>query len=69
MRVIVLITTNEPIRRLHPALLRPGRCLSETEFRKFTAAECGGTDPLSLAEIMNGVRTPTETSGAGGVYL
>lgn len=69
MRVIVLITTNEPIRRLHPALLRPGRCLSETEFRKFTAAECGGTDPLSLAEVMNGVRTPTETSGAGGVYL
>ena len=69
MRVIVLITTNEPIRRLHPALLRPGRCLSDIEFRKFTAAECGEAEPLSLAEIMNGVRAPTETSGAGGVYL
>ena len=46
MKVIVLITTNEPIQRLHPALLRPGRCLTEIEFRKFTAAECGGPEPL-----------------------
>ena len=69
MRVIVLITTNEPIQRLHPALLRPGRCLSEIEFRKFTAAECGGPEPLSLAEVMNGVRTPTDASPVGGLYL
>ena len=69
MRVIVLITTNEPIQRLHPALLRPGRCLADIEFRKFTAAECGGPEPLSLAEIMNGVRTPTDTSDLGGLYL
>ena len=69
LRVIVLITTNEPIQRLHPALLRPGRCLSEIEFRKSTAAECGGEEPLSLAEVMNGVRTPTDASPAGGLYL
>ena len=69
MRVIVLITTNEPIQRLHPALLRPGRCLSEIEFRKFTAAECGGPEPMSLAEVMNGVRTPTDASPVGGMYL
>ena len=69
LRVIVLITTNEPIQRLHPALLRPGRCLDEIEFRKFTAAECGAAEPLSLAEVMNGVRTPADASPAGGMYL
>ncbi|WP_213736044.1 AAA family ATPase [Bradyrhizobium sp. dw_411] len=30
--VIVLITTNEPLSAMHPAVLRPGRCLSEMEF-------------------------------------
>ena len=69
MRVIVLITTNEPMQRLHPALLRPGRCLSDIEFRKFTPAECGGTEPLSLAELMNGVRTPVGAAPVGGMYL
>ena len=29
---ILLITTNEPIGALHPAVTRPGRCLSEIEF-------------------------------------
>ena len=39
IRVLVLITTNEPVARLHPALVRPGRCLMETEFRRFTRPE------------------------------
>jgi ATP-dependent 26S proteasome regulatory subunit len=29
---MVLITTNEPITSLHPAVVRPGRCLSQIEF-------------------------------------
>lgn len=33
MRVIVLVTTNEPLGRLHPAIQRPGRCWREIEFR------------------------------------
>jgi hypothetical protein len=32
MRVMVLITTNEPISSLHPAVTRPGRCLAEIGF-------------------------------------
>ncbi|MDQ4049244.1 MAG: DUF5925 domain-containing protein, partial [Actinomycetota bacterium] len=32
MRVIVLVTTNEPLRRLHPAVVRPGRAWAEVEF-------------------------------------
>ena len=36
---LFLITTNEPIGKLHPALIRPGRCLAQMEFGKFTLAE------------------------------
>jgi len=30
-KVIVAVTTNEPIGRLHPAVLRPGRCMARIE--------------------------------------
>ena len=39
VNVLVLITTNEPVGRLHPAVVRPGRCLAEVEFRALTRAE------------------------------
>jgi hypothetical protein len=32
---LVLITTNEDVGRLHPAVARPGRCLSNVEFESF----------------------------------
>lgn len=32
MRTIVLVTTNEPLARLHPAVARPGRAWAEVEF-------------------------------------
>ena len=58
LRTLVLITTNEPVGRLHPAIVRPGRCLAEVEFRRFTRNEAAdflgvdtGTD-MSLAEMM-----------------
>lgn len=38
-KISVLITTNEPVGKLHPALLRPGRCGSQIDFRPFTRAE------------------------------
>jgi hypothetical protein len=38
-RVIVLLTTNEPLGRLHPAITRPGRCLAAVEFTPFGADE------------------------------
>jgi hypothetical protein len=37
--VLVLLSTNEPVGRLHPAVTRPGRCLAEVAFRPFTGAE------------------------------
>lgn len=39
LRVLVLVTTNEPLRRLHPAVSRPGRCAARIEFTPFAAEE------------------------------
>jgi len=39
LRVLVLVTTNEPIRRLHPAVARPGRCAANVEFAPLSADE------------------------------
>jgi hypothetical protein len=40
-RCLLLVTTNEPIGRLHPALRRPGRCWAEVEFTPFSGREAG----------------------------
>ena len=39
LRVLVLVTTNETLRSLHPAVSRPGRCASQIEFAAFSAEE------------------------------
>lgn len=62
MNAIVLITTNEPLGRLHPAIHRPGRCLAEVEFEALDPlaanrwlAEQGSQatveDPKTLAQL------------------
>ncbi|HET8651966.1 MAG TPA: DUF5925 domain-containing protein [Gaiellaceae bacterium] len=62
LRVLVLVTTNEPIKTLHPAVARPGRCAANIEFDPLTAEEAGawlrqhGSEesadgPLPLAEL------------------
>jgi hypothetical protein len=38
-RVLVLVTTNETLRTLHPAVARPGRCAASIEFAAFGARE------------------------------
>jgi hypothetical protein len=38
-RCLVLVTTNEPLNSLHPALSRPGRCVAEAEFHDLTRPE------------------------------
>jgi hypothetical protein len=42
LRVLVLVTTNEPIRRLHPAVARPGRCAANVEFTALSQSEAAG---------------------------
>lgn len=62
LRALVLVTTNEPLRRLHPAVVRPGRTWTEVEFPPLTAGdanawlEARGCDarvdrPAMLAEL------------------
>lgn len=62
MKAIVLITTNEPLRRLHPAIQRPGRCWREIEFLPLDVQEANQwlgahdsavrlTAPAPLAEL------------------
>ncbi len=61
LRTLVLVTTNEPLRKLHPAVVRPGRTWAEVEFPALTADEAnlwlarrevpGPVDhPITLAE-------------------
>jgi hypothetical protein len=60
VNAILLITTNEELARLHPALTRPGRCLAQVEFAAFTPREVvewrgderpAPRGPLTLAEL------------------
>ena len=61
-RTLLLITTNEPVGRLHPATRRPGRCLADIEFAPLTTLEanawlaarghaCRVDAPTPLAEL------------------
>jgi len=38
-KVLFLLTTNEPVAKLHPAVTRPGRCMAQIEFSPFDVAE------------------------------
>lgn len=39
IKVLVVVTTNEPMTSFHPALVRPGRCGSLVSFQRFAADE------------------------------
>lgn len=79
--VLVLISTNERLGGIHPAIARPGRCLSHVEFPRLSRAEATawlGADPgagtdHSLAELIaqrDGTALPTtESTPPPGQYL
>lgn len=65
--VSVLVTTNEPIDRLHPAVARPGRGWANVEFRELSITEANAwldghgcsdrvVSPTTLAELYGLVR-------------
>ena len=74
LQVIVLITGNEPLEHLHPAVARPGRCAATVEFRPFAReaaaawlADRGASDAVgggaTLAELyarLEGREAPPE---------
>jgi hypothetical protein len=64
-RTLLLITTNEPVKRLHPATRRAGRCLADIEFTALSVAEANAwlaargrehrvDRPTPLAELFAG---------------
>ena len=80
VNVLVLITTNEPMGRLHPAVARPGRCLADVEFGALSRAEAaellGGdaAGDITLAEVFQRKGQLTRVGGravdpATGQYL
>ncbi|HEX6389869.1 MAG TPA: DUF5925 domain-containing protein [Solirubrobacteraceae bacterium] len=56
VRCLLLVTTNEPIGRLHPAVRRPGRCLAAVDFPAFSAVEASAW--LALRGIDRELRAP-----------
>src|SRR4051794_31770662 len=56
VRCILLVTTNEPIGRLHPAVRRPGRCWAAVEFAPFEPPEA--TAWLARRGVTHDVRGP-----------
>ena len=63
LNLLILITTNEPIEKIHPAIKRHGRCLSNIEFGTLSAEESeawlkeygaemeGSLEGLTVAEL------------------
>ena len=80
-KVLVLLTSNEELARLHPALIRPGRCLSRTEFVRFPPEEArswlgdgvslalGGATLAELFEARRTQRALTSPPVLTGAYL
>ncbi|WP_439650256.1 DUF5925 domain-containing protein [Glycomyces amatae] len=71
--IMVAITTNERLDRLHPAVVRPGRCLAQIEVGALSPLESAdwlgaGTvrEPMTLAELyaQRGGTDPTRTETA-----
>ncbi|MBB1246944.1 AAA family ATPase [Streptomyces durbertensis] len=82
--VLVGITTNEDLERLHPAVVRPGRCLARIEVGRLTRPEAVrwlgdergvGRDGATLAELFalrgggTGPMLPAQTGPVEGMYL
>lgn len=80
-RTMFLLTTNEPITELPPALTRPGRCLAHIEFERFSAeasrawlgapSAAAVSGPMTIAELYERrfVATPRQRPGSDGSYL
>ncbi|MFV2121714.1 DUF5925 domain-containing protein [Streptomyces sp. Act-28] len=83
--VLVGVTTNEDLERLHPAVVRPGRCLARVEVGPLTRAEAVawlggeeegvGRDGATLAELYalrrgtSPTSFPEPRSAGAGLYL
>ncbi len=76
LRCLFLITSNESLGAIHPAIVRPGRCLAQLEFQPMPATQAARLlgrpvdRAMTLAEVM--AATPVQTRSepvAVGQYL
>lgn len=74
---LILLTTNEPLSKLHPAITRPGRCLSQIQFDTFSAEEATGWfgdgtivhKSMSLAEMIEKRAKKADSNGQNGQII
>ena len=77
LRCLFLITTNEALAAVHPAIVRPGRCLAQVEFGPLPAAQASALlgrpvhGPMTLAQALGArpVQTREAAPAAVGQYL
>lgn len=85
LKIMVLITTNEPISQIHEAISRPGRCLANVHFPPFSPAKSqewlkkrnlslNGLKEMTLAELYeysghSQISSTEEPHRTEGVYL
>ena len=76
--MLVAVTTNEDLRLLHPAVVRPGRCLAHIEIGPLPSVQASGllgrpvAGPVTLAELygMRNGHLPDRPADTGtGLYL
>jgi hypothetical protein len=72
LRILVLVTTNEPLKALHPAVARPGRCAANIEFGRLSAEESdewleghGGAQPVGQPTLLADLYAAIEGREAG----
>lgn len=80
LRVLVLVTTNEEIRKLHPAVARPGRCAANVSFTSLSREEAAAwlskrdsgasvSEPATIASLYaladDGGAQPKQSVGFG----
>ncbi len=77
-QVLVAVTTNEDLRLLHPAVVRPGRCLAHIEIGPLPSVQASGllgrpvAEPVTLGELygMRNGHLPDRPADTGtGLYL
>ena len=80
LKVLVCITTNEPVSRLHPAIVRPGRCLANMHFTALSREEAAAwlgrptAEGATVAELYRelgaaDVIDSSTADGPPGLYL
>lgn len=64
LRTIMLVTTNEPMESMHPAVARPGRCFAQVEFGPFPVSEAAEWLNREVQEDMTLAEMYAERRGA-----